>query len=280
MSTTERPGRVPDWKLERYLLEELPPSETGHIEALERDDAAVRSRLETLRASNGELQARYPAAWMSRQIQRRLDGRGPTEASGWRLWLTPRLAAPAAVVALTVAVLVSLPVEEAPMTRGPAGPVALAPVGSPGLRVKGLEPHLILHRKTATGSERLDDGAGAGSGDRILVQYQAAGAAYGAILSVDGRGAVTRHLPDRGDTAAVLRQDGPVPLEFSYELDDAPRLERFYLVTAAEPFDMALLMRAVEAAVRSGSEPDSLPLPSGLGQFSFTLSKSPDREVE
>ncbi len=81
MSTSERPGRVPDWKLERYLLEELAPAEAREVAALERDHVEVRARLETVRASNTELQARYPAAWMSRQIRRRhRSGRGTPRA--------------------------------------------------------------------------------------------------------------------------------------------------------------------------------------------------------
>ena len=257
------PGGVPDWQLERYLLDELPPHQARQVAELERGSAEVRSRLATLRASNSELEARYPAAWMGRRIQRRLDGAGvasdgsPGQASGWRPWLAPRLAAPAAVIALVAVVLVSLP--DTPLPGGPP------PAGEQ--RRKGAGPHLILHRKTPAGSQRLSDGAGARTGDRILIQYRGDGAAYGAIVSVDGRGTVTRHLPQRGDASVRLERGGPVSLEYSYELDDAPRLERFYLVTAAAPFAVETVLRAAAGA------PDALHLPARLAQSTFTLVK-------
>lgn len=264
MSTRARAGGVPDWKLERYLLEELPPAEAEAVAALAEADPEVRARLEVLRASNLELLQRYPARWMSRQIERRLEAPAQTTGpAGWRQWLAPRLAAPAAAIALTAALLVSLPVDEGDVS----------PTSSPGIRTKGLRPHLILHRKTAPGGERLEDGAAARRGDRILVQYQAAGAAYGAILSVDGRGAVTRHFPGRGEAAAALHQDGPVPLGFSYELDDAPDLERFYFVTATEPFAVEVALKAAREAAGAGGAPDSLRLPAALSQATFTLRK-------
>jgi len=265
MSTRVRPEGIPDWKLERYLLDELSQAEARTVAALEQTDLEVRARLETLRASSAELLERYPTPWMSRRIQQRLEAPAQMAGqAGWRQWLAPRLAAPAAVIALTVALLVSLPVEE----------VIVAPASPPGIRIKGLRPHLILHRKTAQGSERLEEGAVVRRGDRILVQYQAAGAAYGAILSVDGRGAVTRHFPDRGEIAALLRQDGPVPLEFSYELDDAPQVERFFFVTAAEPFAVEVALEPARRAARGGETPEALRLPPPLSQAAFALSKS------
>ena len=47
------------------------------------------------------------------------------------------------------------------------------------------------------------------------------GAPYGAVISLDGRGTVTFHLPTHGTAAAELSGRGAVPLPRSYELDDA-----------------------------------------------------------
>jgi hypothetical protein len=109
----------------------------------------------------------------------------------------------------------------------------------------------------------------------IRLGYRAAGRGYGAIVSTDGRGNVTLHLPASGGRAATLKAGGTVLLSFSYELDDAPRWERFYLVTANQPFEVEPVRRAALEVARAGSEtvPPRLPLRRGLDQSVFSLTK-------
>ena len=138
MSSSEHKG-ISDLKLERYALGELPPPER---EALAR-------RLEQIRARLDAPQRREPAA-----------ARAPLH----RLW--PVSAALAAAAVAVVAII--------PQLTDPNG---LGPVGGPepGVRVKGLEPQLSLHRRTSTGSETLSEGDPAHRGDLIRIGYQAAG---------------------------------------------------------------------------------------------------------
>ena len=142
-------------------------------------------------------------------------------------------------------------------------------------RLKGSGPSLVLHRRTAEGSAPLADGDVVRRGDLIRVGYQAAGRAYGVILSIDGRGAVTRHLPAQGPLAAPLDRDGPVLLDYAYELDDAPRWGAFYFVTSDEPFDVEpVLAAAREAASRAvAASPPAIALRTDLGQAIFALRK-------
>ena len=129
-----------------------------------------------------------------------------------------------------------------------------------GIRLKGLEPHLILHRKRADGTEPLQNGALASAGDLIQIQYNGVSSAYGVILSMDGRGNVSCHLPeDCGDAARLDPAGGAVSLPFSIELDDAPSWERFYFVTSAEPFAANQVMMAVRAAADDGEHLDLPP---------------------
>ena len=220
---TSHDHQLPDWKLERYLLEELPVKEMASVQRLVEGDPAQASRLEALRQSNEEILARYPAGWMSRQIERRAQapatasdpGRALRAAWWSRLWPLP--AAPAAAVLIALAAL--------PLLRGGGGEG-----GDPGIplaiRLKGgTEAHLLLHRKTEEGGERLRDGALAREHDQIQFQYRAAGQAYGLILSIDGAGQMTRHFPEEGTLAAPLQLAGVVSLDFAYELDDAPGWE-------------------------------------------------------
>ena len=281
-------GPVPDWKLERYLLGELPPGEVEAIRGLTLEDTELQGRVETLGQSGAEILERYPPAWMSRRIEQRSrkeavsrtrGGRSFARVPGW-IWPVPAL-----VAAFLLMVLPARQVIDDAAT-GPAGSGA-------EVRIKGMEPQLMLYRKTSmqgegiSGSERLQDRQEVRPGDVVQIVYWSGGRGYGAILSIDGRGSLTWHLPPDGGEAARL-QEGRVPLEFAYELDEAPEFERFYFITADAPFQLGkVAASAVEGASRvrdrTGTESkpadlDSLNLPRRLSQFMITLSKGPDIE--
>ena len=157
---------------------------------------------------------------------------------------------------------------------GPSGVGSDGATDPDGDRIKGLLPGLAVYRKTAEGSETLADGAVAHTGDLIRIGYHAAGRPYGVILSIDGRGGVTLHLPPDGDRAATLDREATVLLDQAYELDDAPRWERFYFVTGDAPFATALVLDAARrAASPHGQPPRELALPRGLEQSTFSLQK-------
>ena len=280
-------GPVPDWKLERYLLGELPPAEVEAIRCLTLEDAELKGRVEALGQSSAEILERYPPAWMSRRIEHRsrkavVNGNpGQGRLARIPVWVWP-------VPALVAAYLLMVPARQV---------IDEAVTGSPGsgaeVRIKGMEPQLMLYRKTSMkgetipGSERLRDRQEVLSGDVVQVVYWSGGREYGAIFSIDGRGSLTWHLPPDGREAARL-QEGRVPLAFAYELDDAPEFERFYFITADAPFQLGkIAASAVEHASPGGdpavveSQPaglDSLNLPGHLSQFLITLSKGPSIE--
>jgi hypothetical protein len=144
-------------------------------------------------------------------------------------------------------------------------------------RIKGLQPALAIHRRTAAGSEKLADGSVARAGDLLRVGYAGAGQGYGVILSIDGRGAVTLHLPPAGERAAPLVRGGITLLDQAYELDEAPGWERFYFVTSDTPFDVAPIMaaarRASGGADGSRPPPATLAITPGLSQSAFSIQK-------
>ena len=250
----ERTNRISEYTLERFLLGELPQEELEAVQRQVEADAELRARLAALERSNQELLEQYPPAWMGRQI--RLRAEGPAVAPG-RRWRAVRLwAVPVALAALAVVI----------------APDLFLPDQNADSRIKGLEPHLQLFRKAADESELLADGSTAREGDFVQIKYLAAGEKYGSILSLDGQGAVTQHMPAEGNHAVELGQEGPIPLGFSYELDDAPRWERFFFVTADIPFDIAVARRAVFQAMDSGRA-DRLDLPPGFTLDVFTLQK-------
>jgi len=266
--------RVPDIVLERYRLSELPAAEAERLERQLLEDETLRRRLGEIEASDGELLRTGLPERLAAGVRREARTDGPRSVTAGRLspawgWLIPAAAVAGAVVLVAVITL--------PAVRGRMGQPSSSSAGAPASddRVKGLEPSLTLFRKGASGSEVLADNTVAHAGDLIRVAYQAAGRAYGVIVSVDGRGAVTMHLPPSGSAAAPLQPGDRVLLEQAYELDDAPRWEKFFLVTGNEPFEVAPIVSAARrAAERAGSDgPPALDLPPGLEQASLSIAK-------
>src|SRR5690606_30966685 len=123
-------------------------------------------------------------------------------------------------------------------------------------------------------AERLAPGDRVRAGDLLQLSYVAAGRRFGAIVSIDGRGVVTTHLPLAGPGAAALGAGPAIPLEQAYELDDAPGFERFVFVTGTSRFEVAVVAAAARA-VATGRAPATTPLslPTGLEQHDFVLPK-------
>lgn len=143
------------------------------------------------------------------------------------------------------------------------------------IRYKGFLPTLQIFRKTDTGAEWLEDGSLAREHDLIQIRYQAAERAYGVIVSMDGRGEITLHLPYDGARSVRLKRGQPDTLDFAYELDDAPRWERFYFITSDVPFEVDTVVQAVRRKFSQDptAKGDSLRVPDGFDQFIFTLRK-------
>jgi hypothetical protein len=268
--------RVPDLVLERYRLGELPAAEAEWLEGRLREEPGLRQRLDALELSDAQIRRRQPPGWLAGQVRARLEREGarPRPRRALRPDWARHWPVPAALVVAATVLLVLAPRAIAPP------PVTPAPTATPepGDRIKGMRPALALFRKAERGSEALADADVARPGDLVRVGYRAAGRAYGVILSIDGRGAVTLHLPAGGGRAAALQSGDTVLLGQSYELDDAPRAERFFLVTSDAPFDVAPVVDAARSASqRSGAPPRSLALPPPLEQSTFLLLKGAGR---
>lgn len=273
MRPHESSETVSDAQLERYRLGELPDAEAARIRRALMEDADARARLAAIEKSDAEILEEHPPAQMAALIRAGLAiseataPARPAQARPWLLRAAPLGALGALAVILAVAVGRPLLVD----TRPDAGE-------SDVVRLKGLTPRLVLFRKTAGGGEALADGATAHPGDVVQVAYQAAGRRFGVIVSVDGRGAVTLHLPKTAGKAAALAAGGPIVLDTAYELDDAPRWERFYLTVSDAPFDTTSVVEAVRRSVAVQGGDAAVPrldLPEALIQSVFLLRKEP-----
>ena len=136
--------------------------------------------------------------------------------------------------------------------------------------------HLYAYRAAAPGTRpvKLGQAGRVRPHDVLQLAYTAGEARYGAVLSVDGSGVVTVHLPFNAAEAVPLAGTGETNLPQAYELDDAPGFERFFLVTAPRPFTLSPVLDAVRALAKDGdARRKSLSLAPGLSQESLLLEK-------
>ncbi|RKH97671.1 ActD-like protein [Corallococcus sp. AB038B] len=274
------PHRTPDWLLERIALGELPPDELAAARDRLSREPDGPARLAALEADSRATLEALPPDRVAREVKARFaradsPAAPRAEASpsrpSWRFL-------PALVPVLAAATLVVL-VRPGASSQQEAHDPWTGTGGTPGVleptRSKGLQPRIDVHRQAGTRTEHLTDGAPAQAGDVVQLSYTAAGHAQGVILSVDGRGTVTSHQPALGDTSAPLERSGTHLLPRAYELDDAPGFERFFLVTADNPFELEGVMAAARVLAASPEARTApLTLPTGLGQTSFLLEKS------
>ena len=251
--------KIPDLLLERYRLGELPAEEADRVSRLLSEDPALRARQEALEQSDEEIARAYPAGWLAQRIRARLPAPATGAPFGWRV--------PLAIMATVALVVLVIPRWIAPPPEG------VVPASED--RIKGLKPSLAIYRRTSTGSETLADGSVARPGDLLRVAYTGAGRTYGVILSIDGRGGVTVHLPPDGDRAAPLQSGPAILLDQAYELDDAPGWERFYFVTGEKPFAVADIVNAARKVAGGGGRgtPAPLPVSRELTQSTFSIQK-------
>jgi hypothetical protein len=258
---------ISDLLLEQYALGELSADREKIVrDELDRDES-LRARLAALRESDADIRAAYPAEKIVPAIRERLlrEGGAPARAAAPARPRVNPLAWALPIAAMAVLLLSFVVLRE-----------RFAPEET---RLKGLTPHLTVFRKTAGGAEQMRAGSLAKRADVLQLGYAASGAKYGVIVSVDGRGTITWHLPagyaGGPRPSPALESAGEVILPSAYELDDAPGFERFFLLYSPNPFDLAPVAQAVRslAARPAAADRETLALPAGVGQYSLLIKK-------
>lgn len=98
---------------------------------------------------------------------------------------------------------------------------------------------MYLYRKNSYGVQLLEDGDFAKNGDIIQITYSPGKNEYGIIFSIDGNGNITRHFPEKSwESERLSHEKSEIPLDFSYELDNAPNFECFVMVSSKNQFDL------------------------------------------
>ncbi len=249
-----------DYLVERVHLGEASPEEEAEI----RQDPALLARVQELDEQSALFRATFPADEQLEAIQRKLHVAETRDAVRRR---NRTLGAVGLFMPLAVAAAVLMISPE--LIRGePDSPMEN--------RAKGLDtPTLAIHRKIAGDDpEPLTSGTIAAAGDVLQLSYRSGGAAHGVVASVDGSGNVSLHHPASVTDTTALSAGGFVELPHGYALDDAPRYERFFLVTGDAPLDVRAVLSAADALPDGTSSTTPLELPEGLGQTSFLVRKA------
>jgi len=260
---------LPDWLVERAALDEVPAASRDRIERA--DPRELAERVAALREDSAAELARHPAGPAVSQIDARIAAEARRRAERRRRrrlsWLG---ATTAAAVLIFARVVVNRTV--------PEDPHHAAATQDEGTRVKGA-PRLLAFRHVGEQVERLEQDAVVRAGDVIQLKFNPGGRSHGVIASVDGAGLVTLHFPLREDAPPEATAVPPdtTTLPNAYALDDAPRFERFFIITANDPVDVRETLAALRAlAHRQDSATAPLDLPTGVRQWSLRLRK-PDR---
>jgi hypothetical protein len=264
---------LPDWLLERLALGELDAETAADVRR--RLAAAGRSPddvMAAVAASNREILAELPATPTAAAIRRRAaQAAAAARPSRKRtvLWSLP--VALAGGLALAHLTLRPSHPGEGVASRIGDNPEIIIAKGS-----TSTTPRLYVYRQGTAGAERLSEGARVARGDLVQLAYGTRTGGYGVLLSIDGARKVTLHWPERQDgDAAALKAAGEIRLPSSYELDDAPAFERFFLVRAATRFSVATALEAARAlAAQPAARQQALPLPPGFEQISLALDKT------
>lgn len=262
--------KVPDFMVERLARGELGPEAAAEVRAALGEDADAR--LAALAEDDASILAELPPAEVADEVRRRIARARPRPEPTPVRWWVPT----AALVAAGAIAWFAL----RPAPPGPPGTMdggSVERIDGDEIRTKG-DPQLAIDRLGGVGAQRLKDGDEVAAGDRLQVQYRAAGRTHGAIVSIDGAGATTLHFPASRDGSPRLEPGGLIALDHSYELDDAPGFERFFFVTVAgsSAFEVDTVVQAAERLASGADARDgALVLPAGYEQRSLGLRKRP-----
>lgn len=263
---------IPTWKLERYLLGELPPKEMLILQKQINDNLHLQLQLETLQKSNADFLNENDPKQSARRIlalsgakkefAKQKEFEAETTIKSW--WGTvlsmPMQRVSAVFLALFAAVIVwqishqsALPVNE--------------------IRTKGLNARIELWQKEGDSVALILDSAQLKKDDLVQIRIHPASRCFAAVVSIDGRGNWTTHLPATGPLATYVEPGKNEFLPFSYQLDDAPNYEVFWLISAEAPFHVDSLIQSLESLRGSPFAPPVLPLDARFTQARISIRK-------
>lgn len=234
-------------------------------------DSLIDSDLDKIRElkdSNEKILKEYPPEIMGKRIKDKIDNSNTITRGNFNYRKVYIPLSAAAVFLLFFTLL--------PFTGGNEILQSSTEESAEVIRLKGLSPSISIYRGNGNEAEQLHNNSLVRERDLLQISYDSAGAKYGVIFSIDGRGTVTLHYPDNVYSDTRLEYGGKVYLPYSYELDDAPFFERFFFVTSEHDIDAGEIMEKA-GRIAKGNRSELLVLPNDQAQQSILLFKE---EVE
>lgn len=247
---------IPDWKLERYLTGDLPEGEMREIRELEKTDEIFAGRVKMMREDNAAILKKLPFERLSEKMDARElgSGRGAGRGAGMNgagnsvNFRLVKFAAAAALVLAVVSVALFSQREIGPdagtQVAGGAQVMDVAmvdaseiPGGAGDTRIKGLDARMEVWKKTGDSAVQMPNLGEAREGDEIQLRYAVPEKCFGMLFSMDGNGTLTMHMAD-GSSAVALEPGKMTTLPFAYKLDNAPKFEKFFLLTSRAAFEL------------------------------------------
>lgn len=241
-------NKISDFKLERYLLGELPEKEMRDFQERELSDEIFAARVREMREQGKRFVAENPFEALEAKMDAADEAADGNVISG--LWLK---VAAALVIALGVFSMVVLNRNvETYSGESATMEVAMANVDD-GTCIKGMSASLEVWKKTGDSAVQMVNLGDASEGDEIQLRYRVPQKCFGMLFSMDGNGTVTMHMGD-GNNAIELEPGKMTTLPFAYKLDNAPKFEKFFLLTSqnsfaidVDNFDKSLKQAGVES---------------------------------
>ena len=250
-------NKISDFKLERYLLGDLPEGEMQALREREACDEIFAARVREMREQGERFLAENPFSAIEDKLENAERSEILPNRSFNTLWLK---VAAALVIALGVfsAVVLNRNVTTYEGS-GTSMEVALADTDN-GTRIKGMSASLEVWKKTGDSAVQMVNLGDAFEGDEIQLRYRVPQKCFGMLFSMDGNGTITMHMGE-GDKAIELEPGKMTTLPFAYKLDNAPKFEKFFLLTSEKSFKI------------DGNDIDKSLRQPGVENVSFTLRK-------
>jgi hypothetical protein len=260
---------ISEYYLERYALGELPVEDKKEIHRLAASSPEIRSALEEIKSSDRDILALYPPLTVKAGLMAVLE-KSPKKAFP----LKPVLAI-SSVAAVFLVLILFIPLsEQKPSIIHPYAQQDVTLIkGVPAVDLS--QTQLLVYRKIQDTVEILSDGEQARTGDLLQLAYVVTQNSYGMILSIDGRGTVTLHLPENQEKSTQLESGKQFLLPNAFELDDAPGFERFIFLTSPVPIDVEEVLQEAQDLANNTEQVQQkdIDLPESFTQYSVLILK-------
>jgi len=248
---------IPDFILEQYMLNELDLDKKREVEIMIEGSSELKEQIERMKTDNDLILEKYPSHKMSTIIKEKVKEEKKVKLTIF--FFKPQYSL---LLVLPLIVFFSYQFLEEP--------IKIIKVPKEHINIKG-EYGIKVARLAGKEINMLENGNTAKEGDLIQLKYHIPTGKFGILLSLDGRGEITYHLLQNQNGSTDLNGEKKLTLQNSYELDDAPNFERFFMVVS----ESELSIEEISNKVRKLKNPktDKLKLKSEVQQWSFLLNK-------